>query len=198
MQQYMEAVRVLPGVHCVLLFNDSSVVAREILTLYDESALGKVIGALRHVVGTLSSQGREWERLVANFASGKMYLKNLDGKNMLAVIGGMELNATFTNVAVNIAAEKIKIGLNTPKQASSLDDPNSSEAIFVKQCTLALAQHLGPIAKMLTKKAIRTVAPSGHLENSQFPQLVTLLEKEIEMPNGKIEFRKAMAKQLGL
>ena len=56
--------------------------------------------------------------------------------------------------------------------------------------TRALAFSLGPVAKILVKRAVQGLAPDGRLRAEQWDELLRQLEKEIDSPSGLAEFRR--------
>ncbi len=56
--------------------------------------------------------------------------------------------------------------------------------------TRALAFSLGPVAKVLVKRAVQGLAPDGRLRAEQWDELLRQLEREIDSPSGLAEFRR--------
>lgn len=65
---------------------------------------------------------------------------------------------------------------------------------FLGRCAKALAQHVGPIAKVYVEEAVRRVAPEGAFSLAMAALLVEDLAGQIEDPADRREFKAAVAK----
>lgn len=72
----------------------------------------------------------------------------------------------------------------------SVTDPAS--AAYLTTCTKALARSLGPMAKAFVKDAIRKLWPGRAFSLDLGPELAAELERHIEDPTDRVQFRKAV------
>lgn len=80
------------------------------------------------------------------------------------------------------------IATRTPARAPAPMDAATQE--IADKLTRALAFSLGPVAKILVKRAVQGLAPDGRLRAEQWDELLRQLEKEIDSPSGLAEFRR--------
>lgn len=76
----------------------------------------------------------------------------------------------------------------TPARAAAPMDAATQE--IADKLTRALAFSLGPVAKVLVKRAVQGLAPDGRLRAEQWDELLRQLEREIDSPSGLAEFRR--------
>jgi len=76
----------------------------------------------------------------------------------------------------------------TPARAAAPMDTATQE--IADKLTRALAFSLGPVAKVLVKRAVQGLAPDGRLRAEQWDELLRQLEREIDSPSGLAEFRR--------
>ena len=65
---------------------------------------------------------------------------------------------------------------------------------FLVRCAKALAQAVGPIAKVYVEEAVRRVSPEGPFALAQSAPLVEDLASQIEDPADRKQFKAALAK----
>jgi hypothetical protein len=76
--------------------------------------------------------------------------------------------------------------------ASGVSVTDAASAAFLTVCTKALARSLGPMAKAFVKDAIRSLLPGRAFSLDLGPLLCAELEKHIEDPADRIQFRNAV------
>ncbi len=76
----------------------------------------------------------------------------------------------------------------TPARAAAPMDTATQE--IADKLTRALAFSLGPVAKVLVKRAVQGLAPDGRLRAEQWDELLRQLEREIDSPSGLAEFHR--------
>ncbi len=76
--------------------------------------------------------------------------------------------------------------------ASGVSVTDAASAAYLTTCTKALARSLGPMAKAFVKDAIRKLWPGRAFSLDLGPQLVAELERHIEDPTDRVQFRKAV------
>jgi len=76
--------------------------------------------------------------------------------------------------------------------ASGVSVTDAASAAYLTTCTKALARSLGPMAKAFVKDAIRKQWPGRAFSLDLGPQLVAELERHIEDPTDRVQFRKAV------
>lgn len=81
-----------------------------------------------------------------------------------------------------------QLATRTPARAAAPMDAATQE--IADKLTRALAFSLGPVAKVLVKRAVQGLAPDGRLRAEQWDELLRQLEREIDSPSGLAEFRR--------
>lgn len=76
--------------------------------------------------------------------------------------------------------------------ASGVSVTDAASAAYLTTCTKALARSLGPMAKAFVKDAIRKLWPGRAFSLDLGPALVAELERHIEDPTDRAQFRKAV------
>jgi hypothetical protein len=76
--------------------------------------------------------------------------------------------------------------------ASGVSVADAASAAFLTTVTKALARSVGPMAKAFVKDAIRKLWPGRAFSIDFGPALITELERQIEDPADRAEFRKAV------
>jgi hypothetical protein len=76
--------------------------------------------------------------------------------------------------------------------ASGVSVTDAASAAYLTTCTKALARSLGPMAKAFVKDAIRKLWPGRAFSLDLGPDLVAELERHIEDPTDRVQFRKAV------
>lgn len=159
-----------------------------------------------------------WENVVVSFSEGVLLLKSLAKGAVLAVCAQEQVNHQMLRIGANVAAQRLKIpsspppaerpppapappppappppavapqlATRTPARAAAPMDAATQE--IADKLTRALAFCLGPVAKVLVKRAVQGLAPDGRLRAEQWDELLRQLEREIDSPSGLAEFRR--------
>lgn len=79
---------------------------------------------------------------------------------------------------------------------SEITVADAASSAVLTACTKALAQSVGPMAKLFVKEAVRKVCPNRPFSKENVEALVTELAKCIESPNEATQFRKSLLKAL--
>jgi len=134
----------------------------------------------------------------------------------LAVVADARLNPSFAGVAIRVAASRLKTSgpssppplavvppppvsrINTPlpvaatpaRPTSSVGDPRA--AAFLTACGNALASSVGPMAKVFVREAVQSLCGGGPFGREHVLPLIAQLERHIDDPNERAQFRKSM------
>jgi predicted regulator of Ras-like GTPase activity (Roadblock/LC7/MglB family) len=118
MENILQALLDLPGVSATLVFDGAgALVASRGHPVYDRALCEQVSATLVRATDAVQLQQRDWEWITAQFADGKLLLRNLgaarDGRtHVLALVAEAELNASFATAAIRVAATKLKRSLD--------------------------------------------------------------------------------------
>ena len=159
METILQALLELPGVSATIVFDGAGrLVACRAHAVYDRGLCEQVSATLARATDAVLLQQRDWESITAQFADGKLLLRNLgaarDGQtHVLALVAEPALNPSFATVAIRVAAAKLKKALEEGAPpgpgASSVHD-------------LAAASHPPPAA-----------SSSAHLPSDSRPALAS-------------------------
>lgn len=84
-------------------------------------------------------------------------------------------------------------GLGSSMRAGSdIQVADSASSAFLTACTKALAQSVGPMAKVFVKDAVRKLCPDRPFSRAMADGLVALLRAHIEDPDDLAQFQKKM------
>lgn len=114
MDTILQGLLELSGVNATLLFDGTGrLVGHRGHAVYDRSLCEQVSATLVKATDAVQLQQRDWEWITAQFADGKLLLRNLgatrDGRTyVLGLVAGASLNASFATVALRVAATKLK------------------------------------------------------------------------------------------
>ncbi len=223
MEKILQVLRELEGVRGAFLFDSSGqILAHQSHSIYDKPLLEQVSQILVKALDSLQVQHNEWDCLTVHFAEGKLLLKNVSNY-VLAVIADNTLNLSFANVAMRVADSKIRkltekggeltssaplslspamsdSGMNwsgpTSSGLSSSSLPVADEAAsnYLTRCAKALAQSVGPMAKIFLKESVRKVCPNSAFSIKDVPQLLNELKKYFDDPNDFPKFKNSITK----
>ncbi|BDG04658.1 roadblock/LC7 domain-containing protein [Anaeromyxobacter oryzae] len=118
MENILQALLDLSGVSATLVFDGAGrLVASRGHAVYDRALCEQVSATLVRATDAVQLQQRDWEWLTAQFADGKLLLRNLgaarDGQtHVLALVADAALNPSFATVAIRVAATKLKKALD--------------------------------------------------------------------------------------
>ncbi len=71
---------------------------------------------------------------------------------------------------------------------------DAAAGAFLGRCAKELAQYVGPIAKVYVEEAVRRVSPEAPFSTAQARPLVEDLAAQIEDPDDRLRFQKALAR----
>lgn len=132
MDTILQGLLELSGVSATLLFDGTGrLVGHRGHAVYDRSLCEQVSATLVKATDAVQLQQRDWEWITAQFADGKLLLRNLgatrDGRtHVLGLVAGASLNASFATVALRVAAAKLRKALEDggstgPGSSSAMD-----------------------------------------------------------------------------
>jgi len=103
----------LAGVSAAMVFDGTGHLAgHRGRAVYDRALCGQVSGTLVKAIDSIQLQQADWDSVTAQFADGKLILRNLgtpDGRaHTLAVVADATLNSSFATVAIRVAANKLR------------------------------------------------------------------------------------------
>ena len=137
METILQGILDLGGVTAAIVFDAAGqVVGHRGHAVYDRELCEQVSGSLVKAIDSIQLEQQDWESITAQFADGKLLLRNLGtatGKGyVLAVVADATLNPSFATVAIRVAASKLKKGLHdgpgAPAAASSVAPGVASSA----------------------------------------------------------------------
>lgn len=114
MDAILQGLLELAGVNAALVVDEAGhLVAQRGRAVYDAALCEQVSGTLARVVDSIQLQHADWDSVTAQFADGKLLLRNLGvlpqhGPCVLVVVADSTLNASFATVAIRVAAQKLK------------------------------------------------------------------------------------------
>lgn len=117
METIFQGLLDLAGVNAAMVFDGAgNLVGQRGRALYDAALCQQVGSMLAKAVDSIQLQQEDWESVTAQFADGKLLLRNLGafpgGRSyVLAVVADGTLNASFATVAIRVAANKLKKAL---------------------------------------------------------------------------------------
>jgi len=127
MDTILQSLLDLAGVTAALVFDGAGkLVAHRGHGVYDRPLCEQVSATLVKATDAVALQQRDWESLTAQFADGKLLLRNLgatgDGRShVLALVADASLNPSFATVAVRVAATKLRKVLEGGPGSSATD-----------------------------------------------------------------------------
>jgi len=133
MDTILQGLLDLAGVNAAMVFDGAGrLAAQRGRAVYDRALCEQVGGTLSRAVDSVQLQSQDWESITAQFADGKLLLRNLGivGKEsyVLAVVADGTLNPSFATVAIRVAAAKLKKAIESPG-AGTASAAGSSPAV---------------------------------------------------------------------
>ncbi|HEX7622978.1 MAG TPA: hypothetical protein VF400_05360 [Anaeromyxobacteraceae bacterium] len=103
----------LAGVGAAMVFDGTGHLAgHRGRAVYDRALCEQVSGNLVKAIDSIQLQQADWDSVTAQFADGKIILRNLGSPgghaHMLAVVADVTLNSSFATVAIRVAANKLR------------------------------------------------------------------------------------------
>lgn len=269
LENIIQTLRELEGVHSVVLADATGqVLAHRGHNMYDKDLLQQVGRFVATAVDSVKLIHEEWESISADFAEGKLLIRNLvpaaNGPTYtLTLVADGRLNASFATVAIRVALGKLKSailagagtalssssmqmsasaltpqpisnnaahasalsmsaipsasamsgsgkasvtevassglswsGLNSSggSSASGVEVTDAESSAVLTACTKALARHVGPMAKLFVKEAVRKLWQGRPFSKEGTPDLIAELSKQIESSADAAAFRSALGK----
>src|SRR6266536_4749864 len=113
METILQAVLDLAGVSAALVFEGGGqLVCHRGHAVYDRELCEQLSRTLAKAIDTVQLQQEDWDSISAQYADGKVLLRNLGaaggGTRILAVVADATLNPSFATVAIRVAANKLK------------------------------------------------------------------------------------------
>lgn len=107
--------------------------------VYDRALCEQVSGNLVKAIDSIQLQQADWDSVTAQFADGKLILRNLGSPgghaHTLAVVADVTLNSSFATVAIRVAANKLRKAIveggsatATPAAAAPAGSPSASSS----------------------------------------------------------------------
>jgi predicted regulator of Ras-like GTPase activity (Roadblock/LC7/MglB family) len=119
----------LPGVNAAMVFDGTGrLTGQRGRAVYDRALCEQVSAMLAKAVDSITLQQDDWEVVTAHFADGTILLRNIRAVGgatyVLAVVADATLNPAFASVAIRVAANKLKkgiegVGASSPGASSS-------------------------------------------------------------------------------
>lgn len=203
MKDLLQSLCMIPGVRTCLVIDRRRriVIARAGVELSAEAG-AEAAQAVCAAFDCLSGPSRGWDCVVARFAEGALVVRDLDGAAVLAVLAAETANLELIKMASQVAVPRLLSALHaeqrraTAPAATGSDGPSgpglhASEVL--ERCASALSFHIGPIARLIAKRAIHRVVPEGPLTPEQLLEVVSLMERQIDTPSSRTEFRRRLA-----
>lgn len=246
MEAILDGVLDVPGISAAMVVDGGGgLIAHRGRAVYDRGLCEQLAGKLAKVVDAVQLQQEDWDAISAQYADGKLLLRNLGsapaGSFVLAIVADATLNPSFATVAIRVAANKLRKALagGSPSSAGSsspatisltpvtatavppgpaasdsgvlgssglswskgssvgisrVQTADPASAAFLGRCARELAHHVGPMAKVYVEEAVRRVSGDQPFALAQGPKLLDDLSGQIEDPDDRAQFRKAIQK----
>jgi predicted regulator of Ras-like GTPase activity (Roadblock/LC7/MglB family) len=109
METILQAILDVSGVSAALVFEGAGqLVCHRGHAVYDRDLCEQLSRTLAKAIDTVQLQQEDWESISAQYADGKLLLRDLGSSRVLAVVADATLNASFATVAIRVAANKLK------------------------------------------------------------------------------------------
>jgi hypothetical protein len=113
MDAILQELMDLAGVGAAMVFDGTGHLAgHRGRAVYDRALCEQVSGNLVKAIDSIQLQQADWDSVTAQFADGKLILRNLGSPgghaHMLAVVADVTLNSSFATVAIRVAANKLR------------------------------------------------------------------------------------------
>jgi predicted regulator of Ras-like GTPase activity (Roadblock/LC7/MglB family) len=199
MDSVLSALNEVPGVTATIVFDASGhLLLHKGHAVYDRPLCEHVSGVLVKAIDAVQLEHEEWDALTAQFADGKILLRNLGSAHFLAVIADAALSPTFSTVAMRIAVNKLKKGLEkgtftnvtpvsqpaatpVPQPPAARSSPGPEAAAFLSRCVKELARHVGPMSKVYVKEAVARVCAGAPFTMAAAERLIEDLAQQIDL-----------------
>jgi len=113
MEAILQELLDLAGVGAAMVFDGTGRLAgHRGRAIYDRTLCEQVSGTLVKAIDSIQLQQADWDSVTAQFADGKLILRNLGSPggraHTLAVVADATLNSSFATVAIRVAANKVR------------------------------------------------------------------------------------------
>ena len=199
MDSVLSALHEVPGVTATMVFDGSGRLAlHKGHAMYDRALCEHVCGVLVKAIDAVQLEQEDWDAITAQFADGKILLHNLGSAHSLAVVTDAALSPTFSTVAMRVAVNKLKKGVEkgtltgitpvsqpgvTPlaQPAAARASPGPEAAAFLNRCVKELARYVGPMSKVYVKEAVGRVCAGAPFTMAAAERLIEDLAQQIDL-----------------
>jgi predicted regulator of Ras-like GTPase activity (Roadblock/LC7/MglB family) len=198
MNSVLSALHEVPGVTATMVFDGSGRLAlHKGHAMYDRALCEHVCGVLVKAIDAVQLEQEDWDAITAQFADGKILLHNLGSAHALAVVTDAALSPTFSTVAMRVAVNKLKKGVEkgtltgitpvsqpgvTPlAQPAARPSAGPEAAAFLTRCVKELARYLGPMSKVYVKESIGRVCAGAPFTMAAAERLIEDLAQQIDL-----------------
>jgi predicted regulator of Ras-like GTPase activity (Roadblock/LC7/MglB family) len=198
MNSVLSALHEVPGVTATMVFDGSGRLAlHKGHAMYDRALCEHVCGVLVKAIDAVQLEQEDWDAITAQFADGKILLHNLGSAHSLAVVTDAALSPTFSTVAMRVAVNKLKKGVEkgtltgitpvsqpgvTPlAQPAARPSAGPEAAAFLTRCVKELARYVGPMSKVYVKEAVGRVCAGAPFTMAAAERLIEDLAQQIDL-----------------
>jgi len=195
MDSVLSALHEVPGVTATMVFDGSGrMELHKGHAMYDRDLCEYVCSVLVKAVDAVQLEQEDWDSITAQFADGKILLRNLGSAHVLAVVTDAALSPTFSTVAMRVAVNKLKKGIEkgtltgiTPVSQPGVTPlaqpaaPGPEAAAFLNRCVKELARYVGPMSKVYVKEAVGRVCAGAPFTMAAAERLIEDLAQQIEL-----------------
>jgi len=216
MDTVLSALHEVPGVTATMVFDAAGRLAlHKGHAVYDRALCEHVAGLLVKAIDAVQLEQEEWDSMTAQFADGRILLRNLGSAHFLAVVADAALSPTFSTVAMRIAVNKLKKGLEkgtltglTPVSQPSVTPfshppttpaaarpaPGPEATAFLARCVKELARYVGPMSKVYVKEAVGRVCAGAPFTMAAAERLIEDLAQQLDDLGDRGALRTALVK----
>jgi predicted regulator of Ras-like GTPase activity (Roadblock/LC7/MglB family) len=216
MDTVLSALHEVPGVTATMVFDAAGRLAlHKGHAVYDRALCEHVAGLLVKAIDAVQLEQEEWDSMTAQFADGRILLRNLGSAHFLAVVADAALSPTFSTVAMRIAVNKLKKGLEkgtltglTPVShpavtpfshppatpAAARPAPGPEATAFLARCVKELARYVGPMSKVYVKEAVGRVCAGAPFTMAAAERLIEDLAQQLDDLGDRGALRTALVK----
>jgi len=127
MDDLLQELLSLAGVGAAMVFDGTGrLVGHRGHAVYDRAFCEQLAAPLTRTVDAVNLHQEDWELVTAQFADGKLVLRNLAttaGPHVLVLVTDSTLNPSFATVAIRVAANKLKRAIDGGQGSSQLTPP---------------------------------------------------------------------------
>mgnify|MGYP000854743103 CR=1 FL=1 len=200
MKDLLQSLCMIPAVRtCLVIDRERRTVLSSAGDELSAEATRETAQAVGEAFDCLSGPSRGWDCVVAQFADGALVVREIDSTAVLAVLAQASANLELIKVASQVGVPRLVQGLLAERRrlstpvASHPASPGFHAQEVLERCASALSFHIGPIARLIAKRAIHRVVPDGPLTSDQLLEVVSLMERQIDTPSCRTEFRRRLA-----